>query len=144
MNLQLQGRHVNRLQMQTKVKSLKMKLTFLLRDIEKKEFNYLPTLRDFIQENDITLPVELVNEVKLHCNNLTEKLSQCFPENYDADIWISNPFLPISLDWNLTFEERDELIGLSSDTALKKSFNKTTLEKFWCGQEIFARGMYNY
>ena len=84
MNLELQGSHVNAFQVEAKVKSLKTKLVFVIRDLARKEFNYLPTLRDFMHENDMQVPAQLADEVKMHCNNLTEKLNSYFPENNDV------------------------------------------------------------
>ena len=134
-NLELQGQHVNPFQLKSKIEAFKRKLSHLANDLDKNDFSYLPQLRDFIEDAELTVSKSLTAEIKSHCSELATELSKYFPEEYSSKQWIANPFHDDLGAYNLSFEERDELINLSCDSTLKTYFKTTSLEKFWCCQE---------
>ena len=66
-----------------------------------------------------------------HLNQLAEQLRKRFPPMDTSRAWIRNPFdvsLPVP---QLSFQEQDQLIELSSDGALQLQFKRNPLVDFW-------------
>ena len=66
-----------------------------------------------------------------HLNKLTEQLRKHFPPMDTSRAWIRNPFevsLPVP---QLSFQEHEQLIELSSDGALQLQFKRKPLADFW-------------
>ena len=66
-----------------------------------------------------------------HLNQLAEQLRKRFPPMDTSRAWIRNPFdvsLPVP---QLSFQEQDQLIELSSNGALQLQFKRNPLVDFW-------------
>ena len=137
MSLELQGEHVDIFKLESKVKKLQKKLSVLVGDLGRNEYNYLPLLRDFTLEHELTVPSLMREIIDEHCKKLQSNITSYFPAAHDEDVtWIRDPFNVNFDSLSLSFEERDELINLSCDDALTTLWKTSTLERFWCSQKI--------
>jgi hypothetical protein len=75
LNVSLQGSGMTPFAISEKTKALKMKLSCTAADCEQKGFQHLPTLQNFIAENEITVHSETINDVKQHCCDLISTFS---------------------------------------------------------------------
>ncbi|XP_050503440.1 protein FAM200A-like [Diabrotica virgifera virgifera] len=76
---------------------------------------------------------EMKSVIIEHLTLLEEKIDHYFPflntDNYD---WIRNPFISINMSKHqLSLQEEEELVGLSTDRTLKLEFSEMSLEEFW-------------
>jgi hypothetical protein len=83
-----------------------------------------------IQNNATTTLAPIISE---HLIVLKDKINKYFPEieivNYD---WIRNPFSSLcTSNFNLTLQEKEELISISADRSLKIKFSEESIEEFW-------------
>ncbi|XP_028143177.1 protein FAM200A-like [Diabrotica virgifera virgifera] len=76
---------------------------------------------------------EMKSVIIEHLTLLEEKIDRYFPslntDNYD---WIRNPFISINMSkYQLSLQEEEELVGLSTDRTLTLKFSEISLEEFW-------------
>lgn len=133
LNSSLQGQNVTPFTISDKIKTSITKLEFIIKDIRKYKFAALPTLEDFISQNELAINKILIKDIEKHCAGLVENFGSYFPENLDSESWIRDPFSSLSeivLD-QFSVEERDQLIEISCDGSLKNEFKKDSLCNFW-------------
>jgi len=112
LNSSLQGQKVISFTTSDKIKAAITKLELIIKDIRKSKFSALPTLEDFISQNELTINKILIKDIEKHCADPVENFRSYFPENLDSESWIRDPFSSVSeivLD-QFSVEERDQLI----------------------------------
>jgi hypothetical protein len=50
-------------------------------DVKRNEYSYLPLLRDFALEHELTVPSHVREDIALHCEQLLSNLDVYFPVN---------------------------------------------------------------
>jgi hypothetical protein len=106
----------------------------VLSDLEQSCVASFSSLESFIVENELTLHVNLIEDIKKHCSQLILDFQFYFPEQFDDKEWIWNPFSDVILPADFSVQERDQFVELSCDGGLKNEFKKDILCDFWLKQ----------
>jgi hypothetical protein len=125
-NTNMQGREENILTSTDKLLAFQKKIFMWKRKATENNFEMFP----LIPINATTTLAPVISE---HLISLEEKINKYFPEiqivNYD---WIRNPFSSLcTSSFNLTLQEEEELISISTDRSLKIKFSEVSIEEFW-------------
>ena len=92
LNSSLQGRNITPFTVNDKINAMLKKLQFSLSDLEQSRVASFSSLESFIVENELTLHVNLIEDIKKHCSQLILDFQFYFPEQFDDKEWIRNPF----------------------------------------------------
>lgn len=90
-----------------------------------------PTLHAFLDANNIVMDEHVKGLIIEHLNQFAEQLRRYFPPMDTSKLWMCNPFevlLPVP---QLSLQEQEQLIDLSSDGALQLQFKRKPLVDFW-------------
>lgn len=133
LNQSLQGNNVDMFQVHDKVSAMIKKCQIWATRIEKGSTTNFPTLQQFIESADVSLPQQFIVEIAEHLRGLSATFGEYFPEldsNYD---WVRNPFTCRDIERisTLTDKEQDELVDLTSNGTMKNVFDDTKLIEFW-------------
>jgi len=132
LNSSLQGSSITAFTVTDKINAIVKKIEFMITDLEKNRFESFPTLESFITENKLQLKKELHLDIKNHCSQLIVNFRFYFPENFEKDNWIRDPFSStIVLPDDFSIQERDQLIEISYDSGLQNEFKNENLFNFW-------------
>ena len=126
-NKSMQGPQMHLLMQKDKVKAFVKKLNLWKANLQKSDLDMFPLLNSCTRVNvevNKNLFVEHLNGLLLHFSNYFDDL------DFTKDAWIQNPFIDEEDDeFGLTIIEKEQLIELSSDTALK--LQNVFLVQFW-------------
>ena len=134
LNSSLQGRNITPFTVNDKMNAMLKKLQFSLSDLEQSCVASFSSLESFIVKNELTLHVNLIEDIKKHCSQLILDFQFYFPEQFDDKEWIRNPFSDVILPADFSVQERDQFVELSCDGGLKNEFKKDILCDFWLKQ----------
>ena len=129
-NKSMQGPQMHLLMQKDKVKAFVKKLNLWKANLQKNNLDMFPLLNSCTRVNveaNKNLFVEHLNGLLLHFSNYFDDL------DFTKDAWIQNPFIDEEDDdeFGLTIIEKEQLIELSCDTALKQRFQNVSLVQFW-------------
>lgn len=132
LNLSLQNSSITIFNVADKIESMIKKIEFWKSCIENGQPEVFETLHNFLSEHKLTLSQDLRKKIKEHLNGLKLAFQQYFSKPEEKNNWISNPF---EEDYHqvadLSVREKENLIELSSETALKADFKRKPLINFW-------------
>ena len=133
LNLSLQGNYLDLdiFRVEDKIEATIKKFEVWAKRVEKNSFTNFPTLQQFLESSCEKLPEQVKIELSVHVNTLAGRLREYFPAPDLKNNWIRNPFTSKIEDLNLTEEEEDQLIDLSSNGTLKTVFNTEKIIEFW-------------
>uniref|UniRef100_W5NNX5 HAT C-terminal dimerisation domain-containing protein n=1 Tax=Lepisosteus oculatus TaxID=7918 RepID=W5NNX5_LEPOC len=91
----------------------------------------LPTMEEFITENDLRLDA-MKEEIGHHLQALSAHFRKYVPEQQSRDQhdWVRNPFIT-NAGCQLSSDQQDTILELSSDRTLKAAFSSTPLAQLW-------------
>ncbi|KAK9701124.1 hypothetical protein QE152_g30803 [Popillia japonica] len=100
--------------------------------IEKESFTNFPTLKQFLESLEDSLPDQIKGNVAEHLRSLATTFREYFPEPDPGDSWIRNPFSCQEIEklHGLTEDEQDQLVDLSNCGAIKNNFNGEQIADF--------------
>ncbi|KAJ1142762.1 hypothetical protein NDU88_009075 [Pleurodeles waltl] len=126
LNKSLRDNNTNILQLSDKVSGFKEKVILWKGNVSKGDYKYFPSLNTFLQDNEMALNEEP------YLSQLHFYLQEYFPEDEVEPIkWVRDPF-NAEIPQHLSNEEAEQLIDISSDSALKVQFQSLSLLQFWC------------
>lgn len=122
----LQGNNVDMFKVDDKISAIVKKCQIWAARIEKESFTNFPTLKQFLESSEESLPEQIKSNVAEHLHSLATTFREYFPEPDPGDSWIRNPFScqVIKKIQVLTEEEQDQLVDLSSCGTMKNIFRK--------------------
>lgn len=137
LNLSLQGRETNILILNDKIDAFKRKLIFWKSEIELDNMEMFPCLSDFIKTNNIefqqTKCIIIIHLTKLIAN--FSKRFEVFDKNEFG--WVRDPFsYTIPLNSEISIQEKEQLIDISTDETLRVRFNISSCAKFWMSLQV--------
>uniref|UniRef100_A0A8C3HM34 Zinc finger BED domain-containing protein 5 n=1 Tax=Chrysemys picta bellii TaxID=8478 RepID=A0A8C3HM34_CHRPI len=130
-NLSLQGKNVTIFTTMDKNLSLKKKLEFWASSVEQNNFDYFPTVHEFLTEINSTVHEEVSSTILQHLGDLQVSLLEYFPTTTDDNAWVRNPFVITAKSVGFTAHNYESLIDLISDSDLKQKFKDLPLNNFW-------------
>lgn len=142
LNLGLQGPNVNLFTVNYKITATVKKLELIISEIDKNTFSLLPTLENFLTENNMNNNEELASDIKHHCSLLINKFKFYFQEDLENQNWIRNP-LPSNIPEYFSREQKEQIIDMSSDSTVMENLNKKTLIEFWLQQRTDFKDIAN-
>ncbi|XP_014349988.2 zinc finger BED domain-containing protein 5-like [Latimeria chalumnae] len=132
LNLGLQGKNITIFNVRDKIEAFIKKLQLWVSRVRENHFDTFETLDSFLAENELTLDSDVKSEIEEHLVVLKSQFLQYFPEMFNENEWIRNPFVA---DCNsrscLTAKEEEQLLELSCDGGLKLEFKQEPLAQFW-------------
>ena len=139
LNLSLQGSNINVYIVQDHIKSFIKKLNFWETCFNNNQTECCDTLHDFLVENQLSLGVNVKNMVKEHLRGLGKTFREYFPAMYNKNNWIRNSFDDSTIsESTLSVNEKEQLLEISSDFQLQKSYKSLSLIGFWLSLKEFA------
>lgn len=131
LNLSLQGRGTNRFSVNDKINAFIKKIQMMEKSVSDENLQSFPNLENFVSEHEIKVENKFITNIKLHCQILAESFEKYFQEDYSEMLWIRNPFIIENYPSNISYNNKESLIELSCDGALKMEFSEYKLEEFW-------------
>lgn len=133
LNLSLQGNNVDMFKVEDKISAMVKKCQIWAARIEKESFTNFPTMKQFLESSDESLPEQIRSNAAEHLHSLATTFREYFPEPDSGDSWIRNPFTCQEIEkiQGLTEEEQDQLVDLSSCGTMKNIFNAEKIADFW-------------
>jgi hypothetical protein len=122
-------------------KAFRRKLGYIIREAESRQVPSFPFLDSFFSENEIQLSsIQLLANIKEHCENLIADFKQYFLKDLTSEFWIRDTFsIKGILPESVTTNEKDEMIELSCNGSLQRKFKKMDLTEFvWRDERISA------
>lgn len=134
LNMSLQGRDTNILNLYDKVGGFQNKAELWKTTCAQGNFTCFPQLDDFLSSEDVDrAPVKSV--IVGHLTNLIQDLHSYFPdlEEKSAQLdWVRNPFLLSEENRSkLPVTDQEKLLEVSSDRGFQMKFSTSTLTQFW-------------
>lgn len=133
LNLSLQGNNVDMFKVEDKISAMVKKCQIWATRIENDSFTNFPTLKQFLESSEDSLPDQIKSNIVEHLRSLATTFREYFPEPDPDDSWIRNPFICQDVEkiQALTEEEQDLLVDLSSCGTLKDLYNGDKIADFW-------------
>lgn len=133
LNLSLQGNNVDMFKVEDKISAMVKKCQLWAARVENVSFANFPTLKQFLESSEESLPDQIKSNVAEHLRNLATTFREYFPEPDPDNSWIRNPFSCQIIEQikGLTEEEQDQLVDLSSCGTMKTVFNVEKITDFW-------------
>ncbi|XP_053145433.1 zinc finger MYM-type protein 6-like [Hemicordylus capensis] len=135
LNLSLQGPLATIFTMGNKISAFKKKLELWIHRSEGGNYDMFETLSSLIY-SDEGLDFDH-NSIKILIHNHLKSLQQKFEDFYPAgedqrkgNLWVQDPFVMHSQN-NLTIQEEEMLLELSSDAGLQSAFQSMPIAQFW-------------
>uniref|UniRef100_K7FIT3 HAT C-terminal dimerisation domain-containing protein n=1 Tax=Pelodiscus sinensis TaxID=13735 RepID=K7FIT3_PELSI len=124
-NLSLQGKKVNIFNAKDKILSLVMEAAVL---DDKNNLDCLPTLNDFLEENECKLDEDNCSDIRDHLRDLYTDIIKYFPTINDNNNWIRNPLVEKPLSFST--QDYENLIKIAS-WPINTKFKEVSLIAFW-------------
>ncbi|XP_046977632.1 zinc finger BED domain-containing protein 5-like [Vanessa cardui] len=133
LNLGLQGRDNNIFQVEDKIETMLKKIDLWTNRTIKQNYNHFPTLAAFLESSgEATLSTQVQDEMIKHLRTLRSSFRNYFPVPDKNKTWIVDPFNTDVTDIiGLTTVQENQLIEISCDSALKRTFKEFSLSSFW-------------
>lgn len=132
LNLALQNSSITVFNVSDKIESMMKKLDFWRLLIENRQSEVFETLHSFLSENELRLSQGMSEKISQHLKGLKSSFEKYFPKPGKENNWIANPFEEESFQTaSLSISEKEKLIELSTDSALKTEFKTKLLTNFW-------------
>nr|XP_014354333.1 PREDICTED: zinc finger BED domain-containing protein 5-like [Latimeria chalumnae] len=126
------GKNVTIFNVRDKIEAFIKKLRLWVSRVRENNFDTFETLDSFLAENELTLDSDVKSEIEEYLVALKSRFRHYFPEMFNENEWIRNPFVA---DCNsrscLTAKEEEQLLELSCDGGLKLEFKQEPLARFW-------------
>lgn len=110
--------------LEEKISAMVKKCQIWAKPIETGSFTNFPNLKQFLESSEESLPDQIKCIVAEHLRTLASIFREYFPESEPGDSRIQNPFSCQVIDklQDLTKEEQDQLVDLSSRSTIKNIF----------------------
>lgn len=139
LNLSLQGSNINVYIVQDRIESFIKKLNFWETCFNSNQTECFDTLHDYLVENQLSLDENVKNMVKEHLRGLGKTFREYFPAMSNNNNWIRNPFEDSTIsESTLSVNEKEQLLEISTDFQLQKSYKSLSLIGFWLSLKEFA------
>lgn len=97
----------------------------------KTRLDMFPNTCNETQPLDTAGKISLEKTITEHLSKLQVRFNDYFPQKYEDDPWIRDPF-GIDMECvKLPSNEENQLVELSCDQTLKKTFSELNLSQFW-------------
>ena len=131
LNLGLQGVSVTLFNSHDKIEAMIKRLRFWARCVSGNMLQCFPTLHAFLEGNEVVMGDPVKTLIKEHLEQLAGQLRKHFPPMDNTHTWIRNPFEVSPPVPQLSLQQQEQLIDLSSDGALLLRFKRKPLVEFW-------------
>lgn len=134
LNISMQGQLKDVFTLRDKIEAFKKKLLLWKTRLFEEDMQMFSNFDEYLKEKDNNQHVVIV--VRHHLASLIEAFDRYFPKNEDprhGNMWIIDPFAVANNENNnLSMNEKESLIDLSSDSSLKAKFQSTASKsQFW-------------
>ena len=133
LNLSLQGEREDVFSMRGKTDAFQEKLRFWLSEVVENRTSMFPLFDDYLKNSDVCVGV--IRLIREHLEALGEAFVRYYPEREDprrGNLWIVDPFNTTLEECQLTSAEKEKLIELKCDDALKLKFKScVSRSDFW-------------
>jgi hypothetical protein len=133
LNLSLQGENVNILNLYGKINGFVKKIQIWKLAIDKNNIDMFQYTKEFIDENELSLSI-IKDIIVGHLSALETQFKQYFCNEFNISNyeWILQPFnINCETLQHLEIKAQKEFAEMSTDSTLKLTFSKQTVDNFW-------------
>lgn len=135
LNISLQGRGVNILEAEEKIKSFHAKLALWRRRAVVGSFSNFQKFDELVSQTTVTVAAGVRESITEHLETLNDNFEGYFSCDFINDVWVRSPFT-VSLDEISDHDMvKDELIDLRNNEKFRIDFGVMELPEFWCKLE---------
>jgi hypothetical protein len=87
-------------------------------------------LNDFLIETESSLGETIHGSIVQHLNDLQQAFQKFFPSSTDDAAWVRNPYYASEKPNEMSVQNYESLIDITSDTSLQRKFNELPLIEF--------------
>lgn len=133
LNLSLQGKHTNIINLYDKIKGFVQKLNVWKLNLEKNQIDMFQYTMNFIDENELNIS-DIKNLIVSHLSALETEFGKYFSSEFNISQhhWIIQPFnIKLQYIQHLDIKAQEEFAELSCDSSLEALFKNQITENFW-------------